>query len=441
AAGVVLMAVAAGFIAIASVLSLGSNTSSITKSARSTSDSGRTVFLRRALTTLQVACATALLTGAVLLGMSFRNLTNVEPGFRTSNLLLSQVDLPVNRYSRERSFAAKVDLLQRLESIPGVRSAALSSDRMLGGGSSAAFYAVDIPAATDDEREGRVYVHQVTSNFFETTGIPLLEGSTLPVFDGREVSMAEPDLPVVVSTALPDRFWPDGSAVGQRMKFGRSATERPWMRIVGVVGNTKYRGLPDNPTQDPDVYLPLAARATPYTSVVIHSDVAPLSLVSALTDAVLALDPSLSPYSTYAMDDRVAEMTASQRFLAQLSMTFGLVALLLAIVGTYGVVAYQVLLAQRSIGIRLALGAVPRQIFGNVMSGTTRFVGVGLVVGVGLAMYFARTISDQLFNPPDSNVPVIAAVATLVLLVACAAAWLPARRAMQVNPVSVLRAD
>jgi ABC-type antimicrobial peptide transport system permease subunit len=213
------------------------------------------------------------------------------------------------------------------------------------------------------------------------------------------------------------------------------------MRCVGVVGDTRYRGLPDNPTPDPDIYLPLASRATPNISILLHTDVSPVSITRSVQDAIQSIDPLLAPYGTYAMAERVDAATAPQRFLSQLSTAFGIVALLLAIVGTYGVVAYQVLLAQRAIGIRLALGAMPRQVFTNVMGHTAKFVTVGLAGGAVLAWYGARAISEQLFRPPESYVPVIALVAGIVLIVACASAWLPARRAMKVDPISVLRAD
>ena len=175
--------------------------------------------------------------------------------------------------------------------------------------------------------------------------------------------------------------------------------------------------------------------------MVLNTGVDPLTLTRALQQTVKSFDPILSPYDIYAMTDQVAAATAPQRFLSQLSSAFGLVALMLAIVGTYGVVAYQVLLSQRATGIRLALGARPRRIFAGVMGGTARLVRIGLVAGVVLATFAARWVNDLLFRPPDSNAPVITAIAVLVTVVALASAWLPARRAMKVNPVSVLRAD
>jgi len=248
-------------------------------------------------------------------------------------------------------------------------------------------------------------------------------------------------VPVVVSARLAQRFWPGASAVGERIKLGRSDSPRPWMRIIGVVGDTKFRGLPDNPTQDPDLYLPLGVRPTSSLWLVLHTDLAPSSLVGAVQQAVASIDPLVPLTRSYDIADQVADATSSQRFLAQLSVAFGLVALLLAVVGTYGVVAYQVVLSQRAIGIRLALGAVPRQIFTGVIGGTARLLAVGLVIGAVAAAWSARSIADQLYRVTGVDAAVIAAAALVVSLVALGSAWLPARRAMRVDPVSVLRAD
>lgn len=439
AVGFGLTALAAAFVTAASVVSLRGTDGVHT--TRGASDATRTVRLCQGLTTVQVACALALLTTAVLLGMSFRNLTRVDAGYRTSQTLLATIDLPAARYEPARRLATTRDLHERLQALPGVRVAAISSDAMLGGGSSASFYAADISTVDPAEAEGRVYIHQVSDTFFDAAGIPLLEGETVPRFDGQLMSMAEPDLPVVVSAQLARRFWPDRSAVGQRLKLGRANSPRPWMRIVGVVGDTKFRGLPDNPTQDPDLYLPLAVRPMTTVWMVLHTEVAPSTLVSAVEQTVAALDPLVPLTTQYDIAERIADATGPQRFLSRLATTFGLVALLLAIVGTYGVVAYQVVLSQRAIGIRLALGAVPRQIFTGVLGGTARLLVVGLAGGAVLAAWAAGAVADQLYEVSGVNVPVIVVAAVVVSVVALASAWLPARRAMQVDPVTVLRAE
>jgi predicted permease len=440
-AGVALTVLASVFITAMSMVSLQRGQSDGLVSTRGASDTTRTVRLRRALTTIQVACALALLTTAVLLGLSFRNLANVDAGYRTTHTLIASIDLPASRYEPARRLAAARDLHERLQAIPGARLASLSSDAMLGGGGSASFFAVDIPSADAAASEGRVYVHQVTETFFEAAGIPLLEGETVPRFDGQPLSMTGPDLPVVVSEKLAKRFWPGGSAVGQRMKLGRSDSPRPWMRIIGVVGDTRFRGLPENPTQDPDLYLPFAVRPATSLSLVLHTDVEPLALVDAVQAAVAAVDPLVPLSRHYDIAERITAETAPQRFLSQLSAAFGIVALLLAVVGTYGVVAYQVVLSQRAIGIKLALGAVPRQIFSGVIGGTARLVAVGLLAGAGLAAWAAHLVADQLYAVAGVNAPVIVATAILVSIVALGSAWLPARRAMRVDPASVLRAN
>ncbi len=438
--GIVATVTTAAFVTVASLAALGRNSGGHL-TVRSATDSARTVRLRQALTTVQVACAVGLLTTAVLLGISFRNVTRVEPGYRTADTLIASLDLPPGRYDAPRRLSTAFELHARLNALPGVRAAALSADAMLGGGSSASFYVADAAHMDNDARQGRVYVHQVTDDFFAAAGIPLIDGQTLPAFDGRPMSRDASEVPVVVSRRLAERFWPSRSAVGQRIKLGRLESPSPWMRIVGVVGDTKFRGLPDNPTQDPDLFLPFAIRPVASFSAVMHTSVQPTSLTAAVQQTVASLDGSVPLTRSYDLAEHALLATAPQRFLAQLSGAFALVAVLLAVVGTYGVVAYQVLLSQRAIGIRLALGAVPRQIFLAVMGHTGRLVGAGLVFGVGLAAWATRRVADQLYLVGDANTVVVVAVSLVVSLVALAAAWLPARRAMAVNPVSILRSE
>jgi predicted permease len=438
--GIGLTLLAALFITVASVLSVRAGRTGLV-STRGASESAHTIRLRKGLTTIQVACAVALLTTVVLLGMSFRNLTSIETGFRTSGTLAVRVDLPPTRFEPPRRLLVAQELRDRVAAIPGVQSASVSSDVPLGGGSSASFYAVDVVADNNADKEGRIYIHQVSETFFETAGMRIIDGTTVPAFTGQPASLAQPDLPVVVSERTAQRFWPGTSAVGQRLKLGRSDTERPWMRIVGVVGETTFRGLPDNPTLDPDLYLPYAVRPISSFWLLLHTDVDPASVTSSVQRAVSNIDPLLPLAASFDIAERVADATAPQRFLSQLSAAFGLVALLLAVVGTYGVVAYQVVLSQRAIGIRLALGAVPRQILTGILGGTAQLLLVGLVIGAAAAIWAAQRVADQLFEVTGANVPVIIAAAVIVSVVGLAASWLPARRAMRVDPVTVLRAD
>lgn len=439
-AGIVATVIAAAFVTIASLAAFGRNRTGHL-SVRSATDSAPTVRLRQALTTLQVGCAVGLLTTAVLLGLSFRNVTRVEPGYRTAQTLVASLDLPPSRYDAPRRLSTAFELHAKLRVLPGVRAAALSSDAMLGGGSSASFFVADAPHLEPEAQQGRVYVHQVTEDFFEAAGIPLLEGGTLPTFDGRPMGSDVAEMPVVVSRQLAQLFWPSRSAIGERVKLGRIGSTSPWMRIVGVAGDTKFRGLPDNPTQDPDLYLPFAVRPITGFSAVMHTAVDPLSLTAAVQHSLASVDATVPLTRSYDLAAHAVLATAPQRFLSQLSSVFALVALLLAMVGTYGVVAYQVLLSQRAIGIRLALGAVPRQIFLGVMGNTGRVLGVGLVLGGVLATWATRRVAEQLYLVGDVGTTVVFGVSVLVSAVALAAAWLPARRAMAVNPVCILRAE
>jgi predicted permease len=244
---------------------------------------------------------------------------------------------------------------------------------------------------------------------------------------------------VVVSERVARRFWPGQDPIGKRVKLGPLTSRNRWLSIVGVVGETKYRGLPENPTADPDLYFPFTDRSA-QVSIVVRSIVDPASLAPSVRAAIRAVDAAIPVFNFGLLEERVELQTASSRFTMWLMGLFAAVALLLAVVGIYGVMAYLVAQRTREIGIRLALGAGASDILRVVVGGGARMVGVGVLIGVAGAFALQRTVSSLLFGVTAADAASGAAVA-LLAAVALAACYLPAWRATRLDPLRALRDD
>jgi predicted lysophospholipase L1 biosynthesis ABC-type transport system permease subunit len=240
-----------------------------------------------------------------------------------------------------------------------------------------------------------------------------------------------------VSERLVQRFWPAQDPVGKRIKFGNAASNNPWMSIVGVVGEVKYRGLPDNPTADPDIYMPFADR-NQQVAIALRTSVPPESLVTAVRAAIRAADPSIPVYSVASLENLIANQTSQSRFTMWLMGVFAGVALALAAIGIYGVMSYLVSQRTREIGIRLALGAEGNDILRLVVGNGARLVGLGILIGVIAAFALQRLVASLMFGVTTTDAASAIAVAVLgvVALIAC---YVPALRATRVSPLHALR--
>ena len=395
--------------------------------------------VRASLVVAEVALAVVLVVGAVLMIRTVSNLAAVDPGFDTESLLTLNLAIPVAPLpASEVAATAQApgarpplavpprELLDRLLAVPGVVSAALSSDRPLQGGGSAVFYAAEGHQATEAETRPRAYYHRVTPGFFETMGIPIVQGRTFLESELR------PDFSsVIVSENVARRFWPGEDAVGRRISLGSTT-----LSIVGVVGETLYRSMPANPTADPDLFIPYAE--TGVQSVILRTAVPPASVVPTVRDVVRQASPDIVVFQVDPIDALVAAQTAQSRFTTWLMGLFAGVALLLAVIGIYGVMSYLVAQRTREFGIRLALGAGRRQILGVVVGSGARLVAVGLVLGTAAAFGLSRLIEAQLFGVSAADPSGLAAVG-LLALVAMVACSVPALRATRVDPIVALR--
>ena len=391
---------------------------------------------RVVLVTTELALSLALLVASTLFVRSFINLVTQAPGYRTERMIAHRVLLPSTRYNGAAVRQFGRTLLERAAALPGVQSVAIANDSPLDGNSSATFFTVEGGSSIPAENEGRVYTHFVTSDFFKAAGIALLQGETFaPSY------APESELVAVVSESFARRFWPKGDAVGKRYKPGRGSSTGPWIKIIGVAAEAKYRGLVANPTRDPDMYAAFDQRPTPGFAIVINTVGESRSIGQSLRQLITTLDPTIPVFAAVTIEERVASASSNQRFSAQLMGAFAVVALVLAAIGLYGVVSFSVGQRTQEIGVRMALGARPVDILSMVLGSTGRLVAVGLVAGAALAFGLTRFIQSLLFNVNAHDPLLYTGVALLLAFVALLAAWLPARRAARVDPMQALRSE
>ncbi len=390
--------------------------------------------LRAGLVAAEIALSLALLVSSALFVRSFVNLIRQSPGFRTEKLIGQRMLLPTQRYNDAAVQQFARTLLERAAALPGVTSVALANNTPLDGITIAQVAVIEGGSTIPEENQARAYTHIVSSDFFRTTGIALLEGEPFaPAY------VANSDFVAIVSENFARRFWPKGEALGKRIRIGRG--DGPWFTIVGVCAETKYRGLVANPTRDPDIYTSLAQRPTDGLSLLVHTAGESRSLGKSLPQLVAAIDPNIPVFAITTIEERIASASASQRFSAQLMGAFAVVALVLAAIGLYGVVSFSVGQRTQEIGVRMALGAQPSAIARLILGGTSRLVALGLALGTVLTLALLPLIHPLLFQVNAFDPLTFASVAAILALVTLLAAWLPARRATRIDPLTALRAE
>jgi predicted permease len=390
---------------------------------------------RSFLVVADVALALALSVGAGLLLKSFNKLTNVDLGFRSDHLLEVRLFMPETSYpdiTKVANFYSQ--LLEKLKELPAVTSASAISTPPLGGpgaATDAGFFIEGRPAPPG--QRSTAWYSVVAPNFQETMKIRLLRGRTFNLQD----TMTKAPV-VVVNETLAKRYWPNEDPLGQRIAFGSPGKPNPaWREIIGVVGNVKYFGLDQE--QPPALYLAMAQAPQRGMAIVVRSSVPPLTLASGVREKIAALEPNLAVPAFATMDDAVSKAADQPRLLSVLTGTFALMALLLAGVGLYGVMAYMVLERTQEMGIRLAIGATPSDVLRMVLSHGIKLALSGVAVGLLAALALTRVLGSLLFEVGDRDPVTFVLVSLLLVGVAFAASYFPARRAMRVDPIVALR--
>jgi predicted permease len=323
------------------------------------------------------------------------------------------------------------DLIDRVSAVPGVTSVSLTTDVPLTGAGSAAFYSAEGDQTSDAQTMPRAFVHRVSPDFFGTMGMPLLAGRTF-LESERTAALTW----VIVSEGVVRRFWPGQDPIGKRIKLGPPTSTNPWLTIVGVVPETKYRALPVNPTNDPDLYLP-AIDLSPQP-LIIRTSVPPASVLPSVRTAVTRGYPGVTLFATSTMSELVDTQTSASRFTMWVLGLFAATALLLSAIGIYGVMAYLVTQRTREFGIRIALGATRGEIVGAVLTRGAMLIGVGAAIGLALAVGLSRLFGSMLYEV--TTIDLATAVAVLVLIAAAILACVvPAIRATRVDPAVALR--
>jgi putative ABC transport system permease protein len=404
---------------------------SLRSMGRSATGSRAVRRLRRALVASQFAIATPLLVVAGLLLVSLNELRHVDLGFDTRNVLTGAIQLPAAQYREEARVTVFWDeLKRRVEALPGVSAVAFADGRPPDDvGNFNNFDLEDRPTPSGQSQPVTPWV-AVTPEYFRVLGLPLLQGRLLEERDARTENLEA----ILVDRAWANRFFPNESAVGKRLREG-GCTQCPWTVVVGVVSEVKYAGL-DKPDEG-TVYWPLGPSQSRY--IVARTATDPQAVLPAVRQVVRDIDPTLPFSDSATMEEMVARSLEQPRSLSLLVAGFAIVALLLSTVGIYGVMAYYVQQHAKDISIRLALGGSPRDVLRLVVGQGMTVVATGVFVGIGVAFVATRLMSTLLFGVGATDAATFAAASAFLLTIALVACVIPAKRATGLQPATVLR--
>ena len=385
--------------------------------------------LRSTLLVAEVSLSLVLLIAAGLLFTSFARLQRVEPGFTPDSVFTAQLVLPPQRYDRDKLVAFYEQFYRGLSSLPGATSAALTDRVPLTGGQAPAPVAVSgrsLPPLSERPQANR---HLVSPKYFHTLGIPIRAGRD---FDERD-SAAVPHV-VIVNETFVKRFFPNEDPIGRTLITGMA--QRP-SQIVGVVADIRSTGL--NTLPEADYFLPALQRPETFTNILVRTNATPAAMAPLVRDALRAVDPDLPLLQPQALTTRIAATVADRRFALLLLAGFAGLALVLASLGVYSVMAHLVAVRTNEMGIRMALGASPRAVRRLVVGHGRRLTAIGIVIGIAGALAVSRLLQQMLFEVNAVDPLVYLGVAAILALVSELAAWLPARRATRIDPVIALR--
>jgi putative ABC transport system permease protein len=387
--------------------------------------------LRSTLLVAEVSLSVVLLVGAGLLLVSFARLQHVEPGFKPDGIFTAQIVLPAQRYDRDKRVAFFENFYQRLKTMPGVTSAALSDSVPLSGGLSPAPVAVQgtsMPPLAERQQANR---HLISPKYFQTLGIPIRAGRD---FDERDSSRV-PHV-VIVNETFARRWLPGVDPIGKTLVTGMAQLPS---QVVGVVADVRGTTLSTPP--EADYFLPALQRPETFTNVLVRTIGTPVAIAPLVRDALRAVDPDLPLLRPQELATVIAQTVADRRLALVLLASFAALALLLASLGVYSVMAHLVTFRTSEIGIRMALGATPGTVMRMVLGHSSRLTLVGIVVGVAGGFAVSRLMQQALFEVNPANPLFYLAVSGTLLLVALCASWFPARRATRIDPVRALRME
>jgi putative ABC transport system permease protein len=399
-----------------------------TRSATASASRNR---VRNFLVISEVALALVLLAGASLMIKSFLRLRAVELGFQPEKVLTAEVALPATRYAQERQQAAFYQqLLGRIEALPGVESASATSLLPLTG-------SLDDPLSIEgrpfNPNEPLVAAYStIGPHYFRALGVPLLKGRDFTEQDAEEAPRA-----VIINQTMARQFWPGEDPIGKRFTLGLPRPSNPWLSVVGVVGDVRHRGLDTEPR--PQWYRTYLQSPRLRMTLVVRAAGDPASLTAAVRNAVRSVDQDQPVSNVMTMPEIVAESISPRRFQMLLLGLFAALALILAVMGIYGVISYSVAQRTHEIGVRMALGARPRDVLRLIVGQGLMLALIGVGLGLAAAFALTRVIASLLYGVSATDPASFATTSLLLMITALLASYLPARRAMKIAPVVALR--
>ncbi|HUQ79644.1 MAG TPA: ABC transporter permease [Gemmatimonadaceae bacterium] len=391
--------------------------------------------VRRALVVAQIALVVMLLTGAGLLIRSFMHLQRVDLGFRPDHLLTMRISMPRAKYPTPQAIAAfQTSVVERTKQIPGVQEAGVITDIFLSATPNSTNITLDGREMSPREQGVEVPLDAVSPDYFRTMGIPLLRGRTFTAADNLDA----PEV-VIVNENMARHFWPNEDAIGKRFRYGSPQSTAPLMTIVGVVADMRRTGF-DSPVRY-ETFRPNTQRVLTFFTLVARTAGEPLASVPAVRAQIRSLDADQPVFQVASMDQLLSSMVAQRRFSMTLLGVFATLALVLGVVGVYGVTAYLVAQRTREVGVRLALGAQPSQVVALVVRQGMAMAAIGLATGLVGALAAGRFMTGLLYGVSPYDVSTLAGVAIVIALATLAANWVPALRAARVDPLTALRGD
>ncbi|HLY62314.1 MAG TPA: ABC transporter permease [Terriglobia bacterium] len=388
---------------------------------------------RGALVVAEVAVAAMLLVGAGLLIQTFASLERVDPGFAPHRVMAFAVQLPGSRYSTARALDVFQQILARVNHLPGVRSASALFPLPLNGGEVETMFGVEERPVAEVERPRTAYTW-VEPGLFRTLGIPILQGRDFTPQDDLKSTPV-----VIINHTLAERFFPNENPVGKRIKpgIGNGYPHPPMREIIGVVGDVKLHGLQAEVT--PAVYVSVAQSPFDGLNVVVRTEVDPASVITAARNEVAAVDKDIPVFDVKTLDQYVSESIAAPHVISLLLGIFAGLALALAAVGLYGVIAYSVVQRTHEFGVRMALGAERQDVLKMVVRRGLALTLAGVGIGLTGALALTRLLAGLLFGVRPNDAATFAGVLLLMTIVALLASYIPARRATKVDPMVALR--
>ena len=430
-----------GVFPLAGISSIGVN-DALREEGRSGTSGKKSRSARQVLVSAQIGFAFALLMGAGLLLASFRALLHVDPGFNPNGVVSASLALPNSVYSKDESRREFMNrALIAIRAIPGVTYAGATEAIPLGNNHSDSVILAEGYQMKPGESLISPLAIAVTPGYFEALGIPMVRGRDFTDADNETTPQS-----IIVDERLARHFWPDRDPVGRRMRFPSDPKDlmkvdqhTQWMTVVGVARSLRYENLDDSGATVGAYYVPNSQFPASAFTFAAKSSADPASTVRALREQITRLDPDLALFDIHSMHDRIDLSLASRRTSMLLANAFGAVALFLASLGIYGVLAYLVAQRTREIGIRVALGSTPGGILQLVLREGSKLVAVGFVLGVIAAAALQKTVANLTYGVRPFDPLVLLSVMALLGAIALLACAVPARRAMRVDPMVALR--